>query len=166
MFGADYAKGPLVAGLSLSHSRGLGEYTGVAGGQVAVARLPVEREGRARQHVPAAEAHLEQPATPEPAIRPHPGGRRATGNAQRTIGLMPANVRAAGEPRRPEGPARHRRVDAGPGRIHAREAAQAAQEVEGHSAPHPRPQIPARELAPEARLARRRWCRRRGCPAA
>ena len=35
MFGADYAKGPLVAGLSLSHSRGLGEYTGVAGGQVA-----------------------------------------------------------------------------------------------------------------------------------
>ena len=34
MFGADYAKGPLVAGLSLSHSRGLGEYAGVAGGQV------------------------------------------------------------------------------------------------------------------------------------
>ena len=33
--GADYAKGPLVAGLSLSHSRGLGEYAGVAGGQVA-----------------------------------------------------------------------------------------------------------------------------------
>ena len=35
MFGADYAKGPLVAGLSLSHSRGLGEYAGVASGQVA-----------------------------------------------------------------------------------------------------------------------------------
>ena len=35
MVGADYAKGPLVAGLSLSHSRGLGEYAGVAGGQVA-----------------------------------------------------------------------------------------------------------------------------------
>ena len=35
MFGADYAKGPLVAGLSLSNSRGLGEYTGAAGGQVA-----------------------------------------------------------------------------------------------------------------------------------
>ena len=35
MFGADYATGPLVAGLSLSHSRGLGEYAGVAGGQVA-----------------------------------------------------------------------------------------------------------------------------------
>ena len=35
MAGADYAKGPLVAGLSLSHSRGLGEYAGVAGGQVA-----------------------------------------------------------------------------------------------------------------------------------
>ena len=35
MFGADYAKGPLVAGLSLAHSRGLGEYAGVAGGQVA-----------------------------------------------------------------------------------------------------------------------------------
>ena len=34
MAGADYAKGPLVAGLSLSHSRGLGEYAGVAGGQV------------------------------------------------------------------------------------------------------------------------------------
>ena len=31
MFGADYAKGPLVAGLSLSHSRGLGEYAGTAG---------------------------------------------------------------------------------------------------------------------------------------
>ena len=37
MFGADYAKGPVVAGLSLSHSRGLGEYAGVAGGQVASA---------------------------------------------------------------------------------------------------------------------------------
>ena len=35
MFGADYSKGPLVAGLSLSHSRGLGEYAGAAGGQVA-----------------------------------------------------------------------------------------------------------------------------------
>ena len=35
MFGADYARGPLVAGLSLSHSRGLGEYAGVARGQVA-----------------------------------------------------------------------------------------------------------------------------------
>ena len=34
MAAADYAKGPLVAGLSLSHSRGLGEYAGVAGGQV------------------------------------------------------------------------------------------------------------------------------------
>ena len=35
MVGADYATGPLVAGLSLSHSRGLGEYAGVTGGQVA-----------------------------------------------------------------------------------------------------------------------------------
>ena len=34
MFGADYAKGPLVAGLSLSHSQGMGEYAGVSGGQV------------------------------------------------------------------------------------------------------------------------------------
>ena len=34
MFGTDYAKGPMVAGLSLSHSRGLGEYTGVAAGRV------------------------------------------------------------------------------------------------------------------------------------
>ena len=34
MLGADYARGPLVAGLSLSHSRGLGEYAGVAAGQV------------------------------------------------------------------------------------------------------------------------------------
>ena len=37
MFGADYAKGPLVAGLSLGHSRGLGEYAGKAGGRVASA---------------------------------------------------------------------------------------------------------------------------------
>ena len=37
MFGADYQKGPLVTGLSLSHSRGLGEYLGVDGGQVASA---------------------------------------------------------------------------------------------------------------------------------
>ena len=35
MVGADYATGPLVMGLSLSHSRGLGEYAGVTGGQVA-----------------------------------------------------------------------------------------------------------------------------------
>ena len=35
LVGADYAKGPLVTGLSLSHSRGLGEYAGVTGGQVA-----------------------------------------------------------------------------------------------------------------------------------
>ncbi len=34
MVGADYARGPLVAGLSLSHSRGLGEYAGVAAGQM------------------------------------------------------------------------------------------------------------------------------------
>ena len=32
MFGADYAKGPLVAGLSLSRSRLLGEYSGVTNG--------------------------------------------------------------------------------------------------------------------------------------
>ena len=37
MVGADYATGPLVAGLSLSHSRGLGEYTGVTAGRVASA---------------------------------------------------------------------------------------------------------------------------------
>ena len=37
MFGADYARGPLVAGLSLSHSRGLGEYAGASRGQVASA---------------------------------------------------------------------------------------------------------------------------------
>ncbi len=35
MFGADYATGPLVVGLSLAHSRGLGGYRGVASGQVA-----------------------------------------------------------------------------------------------------------------------------------
>ena len=35
MFGADYTRAPLVAGLSLSHSRGLGEYHGVASGQAA-----------------------------------------------------------------------------------------------------------------------------------
>ena len=35
MFGADYAKGRMVAGLSLAHSRGLGTYAGGAGGQVA-----------------------------------------------------------------------------------------------------------------------------------
>ena len=35
MVGADYAKGRMVAGLSLARSRGLGEYAGVAGGQVA-----------------------------------------------------------------------------------------------------------------------------------
>ena len=34
MFGADYAKGPLVTGLSFSHSRGLGGYTGVDVGEV------------------------------------------------------------------------------------------------------------------------------------
>ena len=35
MFGADYAKGPVVVGLSLSNSRGLGEYTGADGGRMA-----------------------------------------------------------------------------------------------------------------------------------
>ena len=35
MFGADYAKGPLVVGLSLANSRGLGEYAGAGSGQVA-----------------------------------------------------------------------------------------------------------------------------------
>ena len=34
MLGADYARGPMVAGLSLSHSRGLGEYAGAASGRV------------------------------------------------------------------------------------------------------------------------------------
>ena len=35
MFGADYAKGPLVMGLSLANSRGLGSYAGVDAGRVA-----------------------------------------------------------------------------------------------------------------------------------
>lgn len=35
MFGVDYAKGPMVMGLSLAHSRGLGGYQGVSSGQVA-----------------------------------------------------------------------------------------------------------------------------------
>ena len=35
MLGAEYARGPLVAGMSLSHSRSLGSYEGVDGGQVA-----------------------------------------------------------------------------------------------------------------------------------
>ena len=35
MLGTDYAKGPLVVGVSLARSRGLGSYAGVAGGQVA-----------------------------------------------------------------------------------------------------------------------------------
>ena len=35
MVGAEYARGPLLAGLSLSHSRSLGGYEGVDGGQVA-----------------------------------------------------------------------------------------------------------------------------------
>ena len=35
MFGADYAKGPLVVGLSLADSRGLGNYAGVDAGRVA-----------------------------------------------------------------------------------------------------------------------------------
>ena len=34
MAGADYATGPLVAGLSLSHSRGRGDYAGVDIGEV------------------------------------------------------------------------------------------------------------------------------------
>ena len=34
MFGADYAKGPLTAGLSLSHSGGVGEYAGFDAGEV------------------------------------------------------------------------------------------------------------------------------------
>ena len=34
MFGTDYAKGPLIAGLSLSRSQGLGEYGGFAAGRV------------------------------------------------------------------------------------------------------------------------------------
>ena len=34
MFGADYAKGSLVTGLSLSNSRGLSEYAGASGGRV------------------------------------------------------------------------------------------------------------------------------------
>ena len=35
MFGADYAKGPLVVGLSLANSRGLGSYAGVDDGRMA-----------------------------------------------------------------------------------------------------------------------------------
>ena len=37
MFGADYAKGPLVVGLSLARSQGLGDYAGTAAGRVASA---------------------------------------------------------------------------------------------------------------------------------
>ena len=41
MFGPDYAKGPLVGGLSLSHNRGLGHYAGVADGRLAGWRPPL-----------------------------------------------------------------------------------------------------------------------------
>lgn len=37
MVGADYARGPLVAGLSLAHSRGEGRYGGYADGRAASA---------------------------------------------------------------------------------------------------------------------------------
>ena len=52
MFGADYAKGPVVAGLSLSHSRGLGHYASVAGGQGVGGHgpLPVARLQGHRPH--------------------------------------------------------------------------------------------------------------------
>ena len=35
MFGTDYAKGPMIVGLSVAHSRGLGGYNGTSGGRVA-----------------------------------------------------------------------------------------------------------------------------------
>lgn len=34
MFGADYAKGRMVTGVSLAHTRGLGSYAGVDSGQM------------------------------------------------------------------------------------------------------------------------------------
>ena len=37
MLGADYQKGPLVTGLSLSYSRGVGEYAATSGSQVSSA---------------------------------------------------------------------------------------------------------------------------------
>ena len=49
MFGADYAKGPLVMGLSLSHSRGLGEY---AGAPRRCQALPVEHPEAGRRRAP------------------------------------------------------------------------------------------------------------------
>ena len=83
-----------------------------------MARLPVHRERRAGQQIPAPEAHLEESAAVEPA------SRRA---AHRTR----AHRACAGRP------------------------TELPQEVERHVALNAAPQLPAREPAPEPRLARR-----------
>ena len=91
MFGADYAKGPLVAGLSLSHSRGLGEYAGTAGGQVgldsygplSVARLQGDRPrhglGRGRLRGGRAAADTDRRARPGERVVDGDGGGRGQG---------------------------------------------------------------------------------------
>ena len=117
-----------------------------------MARLANQRDVRAGQHIAAAEAHPQESAAIEPAVRAGPAAHRPG------CGQIPA---AAGRPRHPERRRpRHRRagqrtVDARAQRVGAGRAAELTQEIERDVALHPPPQLPAREPAPEARRARR-----------
>ena len=134
-----------------------------------LARLAVQREGRARQHVSAPETHVEQSAAARPA---HQTRRRTrAGPAHRTPGRTQPrrahrpgrrHARAAAQTRHPRrrraaaGKTRHPRRRRAAGRMHAGPAAKPAEEAKRQVALHPLPQLPAREPAPEPRLPRRR----------
>ena len=95
----------------------------------------------------------EQHARPARPAEPCRAGQRPA-KGRHHPAAEPPRRRAAAEPRCPEahraaGPADQRTLDAAAERIHA---SQASEEVERHLALHPRPQLLARELAPEAGL--------------
>ena len=118
MFGADYARGPVVAGLSLSNSRGLGEYAGVGrrpGGLVGDGPLPVAGlqddrarhgvgRGRLRDRRAAADAGRRAGARVGPV-----DGDGGGGDARRAAGRGRERLRAGVQGRRVVGRHGHRR---------------------------------------------------------
>ena len=106
-----------------------------------MARLAGERDVGPGQHVRTAEAHLEESAAVEPAVRPERAAQRTRRGAEprHDAHHRPArrgHRRASRAPRRPERPhaagprAGHRSVAAHADRMHAGRAPELAQEAQ------------------------------------
>ena len=130
----------------------------------ALARLMVEREGRAGQHLPGPEAHLEQAAAVRAAgrtrwaahqarpARPWPRAHRPGDRRHRRAPCTPRHPKRRRATSRRAG---HRTVRASAAPVHASRAPELTEKAEREVTLHAPAQLAPREPPPEARLPRR-----------